>query len=153
MQWQWSKFYIYSAEDYLHPAPDVNNMLLEMAEKRGIEILTGHSLKEIAYNSKDDPHRVSELIFEDKYGQTHTLPYDYLAAYPPCKVPETLANSPLVDESSGLIPVDKQTLQHRKYDNVFGLGECTDLPTVNNTISAMNQSHVLSQNVSDKIKG
>ena len=34
----------------------------------------------------------------------------------------------LVD-GAGFLDVDKETLRHKKYPNVFGLGDCTNIPT------------------------
>lgn len=42
--------------------------------------------------------------------------------------PAVLVNSPVSDES-GWVDVDKETLQHKKYPNVFAIGDCTNLPT------------------------
>ena len=33
----------------------------------------------------------------------------------------------LVDEA-GFLTVDKETLQHTKYPNIFGTGDCTNIP-------------------------
>lgn len=42
--------------------------------------------------------------------------------------PDVLINSP-VSDGVGWVDVDKETLQHKKYPNVFGIGDCTNLPT------------------------
>lgn len=42
--------------------------------------------------------------------------------------PDVLLNSPVAD-AVGWVDVDKETLQHKKYPNVFGIGDCTNLPT------------------------
>jgi sulfide:quinone oxidoreductase len=34
-----------------------------------------------------------------------------------------------VADAGGWVDVDKETLQHKKYPNVFGIGDCTNLPT------------------------
>ena len=36
--------------------------------------------------------------------------------------------SPLGDEA-GWLDLDKESLQHKRYPNVFGIGDCTNLPT------------------------
>ena len=38
------------------------------------------------------------------------------------------SKSSITDET-GYLDVDKYTLQHVKYPNIFGLGDCTNLPT------------------------
>ena len=38
------------------------------------------------------------------------------------------SKAPISDES-GYLDLDPYTLQHTKYANIFGLGDCTNLPT------------------------
>lgn len=47
---------------------------------------------------------------------------------PPMSSPDVLKASPVAD-AVGWVDVDKETLQHKKYPNVFGIGDCTNLPT------------------------
>ena len=44
--------------------------------------------------------------------------------------PDVLKNAPssLVD-GAGFLNINKHTLQHVNYPNVFGIGDCTNLPT------------------------
>ncbi len=32
-------------------------------------------------------------------------------------------------DEAGYLSVDKETLQHTKYNNIFGIGDCTNVPT------------------------
>lgn len=48
---------------------------------------------------------------------------------PPMSAPAVLrANKQLVNEA-GYVEVDKLTLQHVRFPNIFGIGDCTNLPT------------------------
>lgn len=47
---------------------------------------------------------------------------------PPMSSPDVLKMSPVAD-AAGWVDVDKETLQHKKYPNVFGIGDCTNIPT------------------------
>lgn len=47
---------------------------------------------------------------------------------PPMGPPSVLKGSSLEDEG-GWVDVNKDTLQHKTYSNVFGIGDCTNLPT------------------------
>ncbi len=63
-----------------------------------------------------------------------------------------LRNSDLLNPN-GFVGVDINTLQHKKYDNIFAAGDCADLP-ISKTLSAVNeQVHILSENLISKIKG
>ena len=42
--------------------------------------------------------------------------------------PDVLKNSKLVD-AAGYVDVNKNTLQHVKYPNVFAIGDCSNIPT------------------------
>lgn len=43
--------------------------------------------------------------------------------------PNSAIKSSLLADGSGWLNVNKETLQHMKYPNVFGIGDCTNLPT------------------------
>lgn len=47
---------------------------------------------------------------------------------PPMGPSLVIKGSSLADEA-GWLDVNKETLQHNKYPNVFGIGDCTNLPT------------------------
>ena len=71
-----------------------------------------------------------EAIFEnlDKPGETQVISYEMLHVTPPMGPPDVLKTSPVAD-AAGWVDVDKDTLQHKRYPNVFGIGDCTNLPT------------------------
>ncbi|PQB03530.1 NAD(P)/FAD-dependent oxidoreductase [Aureitalea marina] len=56
------------------------------------------------------------------------MPYDMLHLAPPQAAPEFIRNSDLSNEA-GWLDVDKHSLQHNKYENIFGLGDVAALPT------------------------
>jgi NADH dehydrogenase FAD-containing subunit len=58
------------------------------------------------------------------------MKYEMLHVTPPMGPQDVLkkASGDLVDKE-GYVDVDKNTLQHLKYPNVFGIGDCTNLPT------------------------
>jgi len=47
---------------------------------------------------------------------------------PQCPTPVIAKNTELSD-ATGFLNVHKGTLQHVKYSNIFGIGDCTSLPT------------------------
>lgn len=59
---------------------------------------------------------------------------------PPMGPPDVLLNSP-VSDVAGWVDVNKETLQHVKYPNVFGIGDCTNLPT-SKTAAAIGEINV-----------
>ena len=54
--------------------------------------------------------------------------YEMLHATPPMSAPDALRTcSPLVDDA-GFLSVNKDTMQHTKYSNIFGIGDCANSP-------------------------
>lgn len=45
------------------------------------------------------------------------------------KAPDCLVASPALINEAGFVDVNKATLQHNRYKNVFAIGDCSSLPT------------------------
>lgn len=90
-----------------------------------------------------------EAVFEnlDKPGETQVISYEMLHVTPPMSPPDVLKNSPVAD-AAGWVDVDKETLQHRKFPNVFGIGDCTSLPTSKTAAAVAAQSGILDRTIS-----
>ena len=43
--------------------------------------------------------------------------------------PDVLKAHPMLTDAAGFLDVNKETLQHTKYKNIFGTGDCTNIPT------------------------
>jgi sulfide:quinone oxidoreductase len=57
--------------------------------------------------------------------------YDFIHIVPPMSAPEAVASSPLgwqKGTAQGWLEVDRETLQHRRYPNVFGIGDVCGIP-------------------------
>ena len=50
---------------------------------------------------------------------------------PPQSAPDFIKNSPLAAET-GWVEVNPNTTQHTRFDNVFALGDCSNMPTSQN---------------------
>jgi len=55
--------------------------------------------------------------------------YEMLHVVPPMEAPQVLATNKDLANAAGFLEVDKSSLQHVRYPNVFGIGDCTSLPT------------------------
>lgn len=78
--------------------------------------------------------------------------YDLLHVTPPMGPPGCLAASPLAD-AAGWVDVDRDTLQHARYPNIFALGDCSNLPTSKTGAAIRKQAPVLVQNLRAAIQG
>lgn len=74
------------------------------------------------------------------------VPFDMLHIAPPQVAPEFVRNSDLVNET-GWLDVDIQTLQHKKYANIFGLGDVAGLPTAKTGAAIRKQVPVVIANI------
>ncbi len=64
---------------------------------------------------------------------TEEQPYDFIHVIPPMRAPEAVRNSPLPWQSGnwaaeGWMEVDRHTLRHVRYHNVFGVGDIAGVP-------------------------
>lgn len=105
-----------------------------------------HELIEIRPSAK-------EAVFKNlDTGETVTLPYDMLHVTPPMSAPAFIANSPLADKE-GWVEVDKDTLQHTRFANVFGIGDCSNLPTSKTGAAIRKQAPILVANLKAAMGG
>ena len=71
---------------------------------------------------------------------------------PPQSAPDFISNSPLAD-SEGWVDVDKHSLQHNKYPNIFGLGDAANTPNAKTGAAITKQAPVVVQNILSGLKG
>ncbi len=74
------------------------------------------------------------------------LPFDFLHLAPPQAAPRFVRESELANEA-GWLDVDKHSLQHKKYPNIFGLGDVAALPTAKTGAAVRKQVPVLVENL------
>ena len=79
---------------------------------------------------------------------TVVLDYDFIHVVPPMSPVDALMESKLVGKS-GWLDVDKHTLQHKKYKNVFGIGDVCGIPMGKTGGSARHHGPILTQNIID----
>ena len=80
------------------------------------------------------------------------VPFDLLHVVPPMAAPKEIANSP-IGSSAGWVPVNKETLQHVKYPNVFALGDVAAVPMGKTGGSARKQYKVVCSNLIAAMEG
>jgi sulfide:quinone oxidoreductase len=74
------------------------------------------------------------------------LPFDLLHLAPPQTAPKFVKESSLVNET-GWLDVDINSLQHKKYSNIFGLGDVAGLPTAKTGAAIRKQVPVVIDNI------
>jgi sulfide:quinone oxidoreductase len=114
--------------------------LNDICVKRNIDTQFACNLVEV-----DAPAKLA--TFEQvKTGARHTEKYDLLHVTPPMTAPAFIAASPLAN-AAGFVEVDKSSLQHVRYPNVFSLGDASSLPTSKTAAAIRSQLPVLVSNL------
>lgn len=85
-------------------------------------------------------------------GEHYDLSFSMLLVTPPMSAPDVVKNSTLSDEQ-GWLDVNPFTLQHVRHQNVFGIGDCTNLPTVKMGAAVRKQMPILVSNLLSQMKG
>ena len=122
------------------------SLMEQVVKPRNIEVHFKHNLVELRPDSK-------EAVFKNlDTGENVVQPYDMIHVVPPMSAPDFLKKSPLGNEG-GWVDVDKETLQHVRYPNVFSLGDASSLPTSKTAAAIRAQSPVLAANLLSVMNG
>ncbi|MCL4138328.1 UNVERIFIED_CONTAM: hypothetical protein GTU68_021923 [Idotea baltica] len=120
--------------------------LEEIVERRDIDVKLKHDLIEIRPESKE---AVYQIIDSD---EQVTLKYDMIHVAPKMGPPDFVKDSPLAGEG-GWVDVDKYSTQHCKYENVFALGDVSNLPTSKTGAAIRKQAPGTVSNILSMIAG
>jgi sulfide:quinone oxidoreductase len=135
-----------SAQGSLFAVEKYRKTLEKVAARKSIDIRLKHNLVEIRPDQK-------EAIFEHLDTKERvTIPFDMIHVTPPMSAPDIVKSSTLAN-AAGWVDVDKYTLQHPKFLNVFPIGDCSGLPTSKTGAAIRKQAPVLVQNLISAIRG
>lgn len=130
----------------IFPVEKYRKVLGDAVERKGTETLFHHNLIAVSGDTK-------EAIFQQtETGEEVAIPYDMIHVTPPMGPPDFIARSLLADQA-GWIDIDKYTLQHVRYSNVFGLGDSSNLPTSKTGAAIRKQAPVLAKNLRSLMAG
>ncbi len=128
---------IFSVKDYA-------DTLNQVIARKGIETAFRHELIEVRPASR-------EAVFKNLDMQEEEIVhYDLIHITPPMSAPDFVKRSPLAAASGplkGWVNVDKHTLRHPEYPNVFSLGDAAGLPTSKTGAAIRKQVPVLVHNL------
>lgn len=109
--------------------------------------------KKIVYFRNTTPEESQCIITEDNsLGESMSgdtiieMPFDMLHLAPPQTAPKFVKDSILVNEA-GWLDVNHHSLQHKKYSNIFGLGDVAALPTAKTGAAIRKQVPVVVDNI------
>ena len=91
-------------------------------------------------------------------GERTELDYDFIHVVPPMRAPDAVKNSPLSWKEGGFaaggwLEVDKETLRHRRFPNVFGIGDINGTPKGKTAATVKKSTPLVVQNLLDVIAG
>jgi len=134
---------------------EIAKTLMKVIDRKNIDLRLGHQLVKIdgpnqiawykmaeheGYHNKDNGVKV------EKDGELTGIHYDMLHTAPPSVAPKFVQESNLVNDA-GWLDVDKHTMQHNKYANIFGLGDVAGLPTAKTGAAIRKQVPVVVDNI------
>ena len=119
------------------------NTLKKVIARYGITPNFGHELIEVRGDRQEAVFRVTG---GDGQPTERVEAFDMLHVTPPQSAPGFLAQSPLANEA-GWTDVDKHTLQHVRYSNVFGLGDAASTPNAKTGAAIRKQAPTVTRNL------
>lgn len=133
----------YNAGGVLFGVKDYVPALMSYVEKYHVNLHFQHNLVKV-----DGPRRVATFATTDKEGKTalQETGFDMLHVSPPQCAPDFINNSPLADRA-GWVDVDQATLRHKKYSNIWGLGDVTNTPNAKTAAAVRKQVPVAASNI------
>jgi len=127
---------LFSVADYV-PA------LMEYVKAYGIELAFDQQLVAV-----DGPARQATFTRTLADGNKETVieTFDMLHVVPPQTAPDFIRSSPLAD-AAGWVDVVPESLRHKKYENIFALGDCTNTTNAKTAAAARKQAPVVAHNL------
>ena len=118
-------------------------VLDEVVARYGITVHYQCELTEI-----DGPARRAVITDHGNDGQKFELDFDMLHAVPHQSAPDWVKQSPLsTGDANGYVDIDKHTLQHVRYPNVFALGDAGSSPNSKTGAAIRKQAPVVVDNL------
>ena len=122
-----------------------SDSLDQVVARRGIEPRFHHNLVEIRGEAKEAVFDVTE----NSETRQVVIPYDMIHVVPPMSAPDFIKHSPLAvpNNPGGWVDVNKDTLRHNRYPNVFSIGDASSLPTSKTAAAVRGEAPTLVANL------
>jgi len=146
-----SKINFQSALGSIFGVKVVNDNVLNRWKTLGIDVAFSRKLTAIDIGAR-------RATFMSPEGETQETPYDFIHVVPPMRAPDAVKNSDLAWKegpfaAGGWLEVDKSTLQHRRYPNVFGLGDINGTPRGKTAATVKKSAPLVAHNLVEVIAG
>lgn len=146
-----SEVHFHSALGNVFGVKPVNDNVLDRWRNLGIQVHTNEALAAV-----DIGKRVA--TFASPEGERTEVPYDFIHVVPPMRAPDAVKNSDLAWKegpmaAGGWLEVDPKTLQHRRFPNVFGIGDINGTPRGKTAATVKKSAPIVAQHVVDFLAG
>lgn len=121
--------------------PQASKVLSEIAKSKNIKITPNFDLQDVDHRKK---------VISSFSGDS--VEYDILASIPPNLGPEVIDDSDLGD-GAGYALTDENTLKHKNVDNIYVLGDNTNVPTSKAGSVAHFEAEIVEENFLREIEG
>lgn len=123
--------------------PIATKMLSQLMEKKNIHVVPDFYLEHVDNDNK-------KIVSYDGM----EVEFDLLVSIPTNMGADMVANSNMSDEDDlNFIPTNKETLQHKQHENIFVIGDATNLPTSKAGSVAHFEGEILIENILSFING
>jgi sulfide:quinone oxidoreductase len=123
--------------------------LERVAARYGIEVHKSSELVEV------DPDGRQAVVVDHTTDSKESIGFDVIHVVPPQSAPDWLKATPLADPSNpaGYVEIDKNTLRHVRYPNVFALGDAGNSPNSKTGAAIRKQAPVVVKNLVASLSG
>lgn len=131
-----------SAGGAIFGIPKYREALEKLVKERGIECIFGHDLIKVDGENKVATAKNMET------GEEMNISFDMLHVSPPMSAPDFIKESPIsTGDHLGYVDVDKFTMQHNKYPNIFSFGDASSLPCSKTGAAIRKQAPLCAKNM------
>ncbi len=131
----------HNAGGVLFGVKDYVPSLMEYVEKYGAALKFNQNLVAV-----DGPAKKAWFKETGDEGRTVEVDFDMIHVCPPQCAPDFIRVSPLADQA-GWVDVDQNTLRHKRFENVWSLGDVMNAPNAKTAAAARKQAPIVAQNL------
>ena len=141
----------HSALDNIFSVPRINQEVLERWDRLKVPVTFNSKLVAVDIGAR-------RATVTSPEGERTELDYDFIHVVPPMRAPDAVKNSPLSWKEGGFaaggwLEVDKETLRHRRFPNMFGIGDINGTPKGKTAATVKKSTPLVVQNLLDVIAG
>ncbi|MFJ6775365.1 FAD-dependent oxidoreductase [Kitasatospora sp. NPDC091257] len=129
--------------------PEFARVLEGVVRRYGIKVHYGSEVTEVR------PEAREVVVTDLGTGGRTTLPYDVAHLVPPQSAPDWIKRGPLAgaDDPAGYVEIDKYTMRHVRYPDVWALGDAGSSPNSKTGAAVRKQAPVLVENLLATLDG